>query len=137
MSIVTIIQEMMQGSAELSALLTGGIHAGIAEITRQTAPGAFDAIGEIKPCALIKTSTETKRGPYSGSVQTPVEIFVYQREGYDVIDDASAILFGLLNGAKPEAGIWRIEFDSLSANLVDSALECSLGLARFIAIRMR
>lgn len=98
----------MVADATLMAILTGGVFAygdvGIDGITRETAASAFDANGYLKTCSLVKqrgaipdrqvTDTEAQLE----SIAQVVEIYVYQRRGYDQIDLALARLFSLFYG---------------------------------------
>src|SRR5689334_2423518 len=97
---------------DLMAIITGGVYINISELSRQTAPDAFDANKEIMPAILIKEGNEIPRGPYSRSVQTPLVFYFYQRVGFDVIDAAMDIVFNLLHEERIGGGTWQILFDA-------------------------
>lgn len=145
MTVQSDIAAVLLASTPLLAVLTGGIYTqdAVEEISRQATAAAFDSTTkEIKPCALVAEGTEIRRGgiDHSGqgtSVQTPVVIYFYERSGYSNILSAMDKVFTLLNGKKIGATTWRLEYENSIKNQVDQALNCPLGIMRFMAIRMR
>lgn len=138
MSLSDDIKTALQADAPLVALLTGGIFNDVEEINRQLTPGAFDANKELKPCALIKYNTEIPlRSGYKRAVNDPFTIYFYQRQGYDVIEQAMDRTFNLLNEQKIGEGVWTLEFDIAVKQQRDLALDCPLGSLRFVAKRLR
>lgn len=137
MSLSSDLKTVLEADAALMALLTSGIFIDVEEISRQNTPGAFDANGEIQPCALLKLGVESKAGPYARSVRTPFRIYVYQRQGYDVIDPALDLMFDDLNDVKITGGVWNIEFSNTINGQRDQALDCALGSQIYNAIRLR
>jgi hypothetical protein len=138
MSLSDDIKTALQADAPLVALLTGGIHNDVEEISRVNTPGAFDVNSELKPCALIKYNTEIPlRSGYLRAVNDPVTIYFYQRDNYDVIEPAMNLAFDDLNEKKIGAGVWNIEFDIAVKQQRDVALDCPLGSLRFVAKRLR
>lgn len=136
MSISDSLKTVLQADTALMALLTGGIHNDVEEISRQNTPSAFDATTkEIKPCALIKLPTEVPAGPYVRSVRTTIVIYVYQRQGYDVIEPAMEKIFNDVNDTQIGSNVWNIEYVGAVHQQRDQALDCPLGLLRFAAIR--
>lgn len=135
MSLSASIKTALEADTALMALLTGGVFADVEEIGRQLTPAAFDASGEIQPCALIKEGTESKLRPTRRGVQTPVTIYFYQRSGYDVIDQAMTLAFDDLNEQKIGESVWNIEHDVTIRQQRDAALDCALGSLRFVAKR--
>jgi hypothetical protein len=131
------IKSALEADTALMALLTGGIHNDVEEISRQNTPGAFDANKEIKPCALIKFGTESKITSLRRGVQTPFTVYFYERQGYDAIDAAMSLVFDDLNEAKIGTNVWNIRFDIAVYQQRDQALDCALESLRFIAVRMR
>lgn len=121
--------------APLTALLTGGIHTGIEEISRQLAPAAFDSNGEIKPSLLIKLGVEIPSGPYLASVQTPVVMYFYQRQGYGTINAAMKLVFDALNETNVGTSVWNIRHSNTVYDQRDIALDCALLTLRFVAVR--
>lgn len=138
MSLSDSIKTALEAHAPLMALLTGGIYVEVEEISRQNTPDAFDATSkEIEPCALIKLGVETKAGPFSTSVRTPIRIYFYQRQGYDVIYPAMDMVFNLLNDQQIGERVWNIEFSNDIKGQRDQALDCPLGSQIWTAIRNR
>jgi len=137
MSLSDEIKTALEEDDGLMTLLTGGIFNEVEEISKQNTAAAFDANGEIKPCALIKLGVETKAGPYSRSVRTPVRIYVYQRQGYDVIYPAMDLMFDDLNDQKIGERVWNIEFSNDIKGQRDQALDCALESQVWNAIRNR
>jgi len=138
MSLSDSIKAALEADVALMALLTGGVFNDVEEISRQNTAGAFDSTTkEIKPCALIKLGVETKTGPHARSVRTPVRIYFYQRQGYDVIEPAMDLVFNLMNDAQIGVRVWNIEFSSDIKGQRDQALDCALTSQIWTAIRNR
>lgn len=138
MSLSDDVKTALEADATLMALLTGGIHNDVEEISRQNTPGAFDATTkEILPCALLKLGVENRLGPYIHSMQSPMVIYLYERQGYVTIEQAMSRIYGLLHDKKIGMRVWRVQYESSVPQARDDALSCALGSLRFIAIRSR
>ena len=139
MSLSDDVKTTMTNSAELMAVLKGGVFNDVEEISRQGTPGAFDAATkEIKPCALIKYGTEIPlTSGYANAVQTPLTIYFYERSGYVNIEAATEMTFDLINDTQIGAHVWRLEFDIAVSQQRDTSLDCALGSLRFVAKRLR
>jgi len=139
MTLADDVKTVLTNNAPLMAILTGGVYAGVEEISRQNTPGAFDHNKEIRPCALIKLGTEVpfRAAGITNAVQSPVTVYFYQRLGYAEIAEAEEIVFDLLNDAKISDGMWRMEFDIVNFNLRDTALDCAMISIRLTAKRLR
>lgn len=135
MTLSSDIKTALTANTALMALLTGGIHVDVEEISIQKTPTAFDANKEIKPCALIKFPNEVPTGPYLTSVRSAFVIYVYERSGYDVISQAIVKIFTDLNEKRIGSNVWNIEFVSTVYQQRDQALDCALGSLRFSAVR--
>jgi len=135
MSLTGDIKDLLEADTALMAILTGGVHDAV-EISRQLTPGAFDANNEIKPCALVKTGTETAVHNKISAMQTSLTIYFYQRTGYTVIDVALARVLAILN-LYHAVNIWEIEFNNEIARSTDDALASSLAVQRYDVIRKR
>lgn len=135
MSLQSDIKTALLADTALMAILTGGIHIDVEEISRQNTPTAFDTNNEIKPCALIKIPNEVPTGPYNSSVRTTFVIYVYERSGYANINSVMGYIFVDLNYAQIGMNVWNIEFVSTVYQQRDQALDCPLGSLRFSAIR--
>jgi len=138
MSLTDDLKTVLEDNDSLMALLTGAVHNDVEEISYQNTPSAFDANRELKPCALIKFGTETRlRSGILNSVQTPLTLYFYQRDDYDVIEQAMDLVFTDLNEQKIGTNVWNIEFDIAVHQQRDVALDCALGMLRFVAKRLR
>ncbi len=139
MSLSDEIKTALEADTPLAALLTGGIHNDVEEISRQGTPTAFDETTmELLPCALIKVGSESRlRSGIPNSVNTPVTIYFYQRSGYVAIEAAMNLAFTDLNEKKIGTNVWNIEFDVSVNQQRDTALDCPLGSLRFVAKRLR
>lgn len=135
MSLSSEIKTVLEANANLMALLTGGIHVDVEEISLQKTPSAFDTDKEIKPSALIKIPNEAPAGPYKTSVRTTFVIYLYQRSGYDKIAAAMVYIYSELNEKKIGTGVWNIEHVNSVHQQRDQALDCPLGSLRFMAVR--
>jgi hypothetical protein len=135
MTLGASIQTALQADSALMALLTGGIHADIEEISRYNPAAAFDSNKEIKPCALIKVPNENPTGPYLTSVRTSFVIYFYQRQGYNVIEPAMTLAFADVNEKQIGTRVWNIEYTGAVYQQRDQALDCPLGSLRFMAVR--
>lgn len=139
MSLESDFLAVMQASDVLSEFLPGGMYSAIevGEISRQFTPDVFDANKELQPCALVKVGVEIPRGPYPESVQTPVQIFFYQKYTSTDIDNAMTVAFALFNYKKIGNGTWRVEYESGAWNQADDALNAIMHVLRFNVIRLR
>lgn len=98
----------MAADSTLMALLTGGVFesgtVGRLGITRESAPGAFDANGWLRPCALVRQRGNIPDGVMrDGMAQVTstaqvVEIWLYEDAGYTAIDAAVTRLHALFEG---------------------------------------
>jgi hypothetical protein len=139
MSLSDEVKTALENNGTLMALLTGGLHNNVEEISRQNTPGAFDSTTkEIMPCALIKYGTDTRlKSGLANSVNSPLTIYFYQRQGYAVIEAAMDLVFTLMSENKIGTSVWNIEFDIAVNQQRDTALDCALGSLRFVAKRRR
>jgi hypothetical protein len=135
MTLASEIQAYLVNDEALDELLEGGVWSGIEEINRQLAPEAFDQNREILPCLLIKHGVEIPTGPYLSSVQTPVVMYFYQRQGYDVIEPAMRVVFDLLNEQTFGTAVWNIRHSNTVYDQRDIALDCALITLRMVATR--
>jgi hypothetical protein len=136
------VKAVLEDHDDLMEMITGGVYINISELSRQSAPEAFDDNKEIKPAILIKEGNEIPDGPYSRSVRTPLVFYFYQRVGYDVIDAAMNIVHDLLHEQKIGANTWQILYegrilDNRLGDIRDIALDCSMGVERFRVTRMK
>jgi hypothetical protein len=138
--IVDDVLAILQIDATLLALLPGGMY-GQTEITRQRTPEAFDANAELKPCLLVNLETETQYGPFNDSSASSsrafLQIFFYQRVGYDAITPARERVFSLLHDQKIGAGTWSVSWVNEIPNLHEPALDCDMATSRYQVVRRK
>lgn len=125
------IVDYLGADVALMGTLSGGLHEG-AQISRQLTPGAFDANGEILPCALVRDGSDAPTGPHPDGARVMVEIYFYERAGYANIQTAMQRVYQLLHRENAWIqGVWEIRHADSLRELRDDALECSLGLSRY------
>ena len=142
MSFIDDVFMVLSEDEILFGLLTGGMYSGsgedgVREISRQNTPLAFDANKKILPCFLVVSNTDLRSGPYARSIITTFSIYFYQLKGFDVIEQAMARCYDLLNEQRIGTQIWEIVFSNSVENQNDIALDCSLSTQRYVATRMR
>lgn len=112
MSAYGALQDVLAGDATLLALLPGGVYDGmeVKEITRQSTPAAYDAFGEVLPCAIIKPETQTPWGPHPDSSRLYVAIWFYAQNDYSGIDAGRQRVYTLLHRQQLSAivGIYEV-----------------------------
>lgn len=130
------VKAVLEADATLISLLTGGFYAG-GTINRQDTPAAFDGNSEILPCLLVNAGNTTPAGPFEHSAREFVDVYLYQRSGYDVIDQAIERVYVLLHRQKVGSSGWiMLHFDD-NRDQRDTALSCSLAVSRYYKHRMR
>jgi hypothetical protein len=136
MSLRDTIYTLLSSDSALAALLPGGMYNSddAEEISRAETPAAFDANGELLPCALLRMETTAPMGPYPDSARTFFVVFVYQQRGRDVIDAAMSRMFAVLHDATISGG-WVIRYADDLHDLSDPALLANFGRSRYAAIR--
>ncbi len=137
--IKTAVETASTNDTTFMALITGGVHADVREISRQSAPTAYDANGELLPCVLLKIESQT---PHPGPIRTASRLFftliAYQRGGYDAITPALDRAFALFHDKKLTAvANWNVTNTDESQELEDQALQCSMRFSRFLVIASR
>lgn len=130
------IKAYLEADMTLMALLTGGIYAGT-EITRQSTPDAFDANGEVEPCALVSAEAEDPTGPYGHSARSFVTVYLYERSGYTNIDAARARIYVLLHRDRVGTSVWDVRHVGDILDQRDPALNCAMAVTRFQVTRLR
>jgi len=139
MTLSSEVKTALETNAPLMAILTGGIHINVEEISLVNTPSAFDSTTkELKPCALIKEGVESKlTSGLANSVNSPLVIYFYERQGYTNIAAAMSLVFTQMSDAKIGTNVWQIHFDIAVNQQRDTALDCALGSLRFVAKRRR
>lgn len=137
MSLRSALLAVLTGDATLLATLTGGVY-GEAEISRQGTPDAFDASGELEPCALLAVEADDPTGPFETSSRTFVTMYFYARAGYSAIDTALDRVFALLHRQRVSGeGVWEIRHAGDVRDQRDPALDCAMSMSRYTVYRRR
>jgi len=139
-TIAQSIKSLLAADSSLTALVTGGIYAAedIGEITRQSAPAAFDANKEILPCLLIKVDGEADIPPHRTGSRMMVSIFGYQRSGHATIVAALDKVYVDLHRQKLSGQrVWEVRHANDIHDEEDQGLQCSMDVSRFEVYRLR
>lgn len=132
----TSLYQILSADATFTALMTGGIHYIVSEISLQATPSAYDANQEIQPCCLIRAETTQNIGPFRSSGRLYVVLVFYQRTGYSIIDQAAQRARALLNDQVfPAHGLVEVLHIDRVPDGEDTALNCSMYLDRYEVIR--
>ena len=125
------VYQVLAGDVALLALLPGGVWQGIGEISRQSAPAAFDANSELRPCALVKAESERDDGPARIAGAQMVAIWVYDRTSDENVEAAVARIHALLRRRQMGAGMWEANRIGATWGWRDDALAAQGGVARY------
>ena len=137
MSLRSAVLAVLTGDTTLMATLTGGVY-GETEISRQETPDAFDANGEIEPCALLTMEAEDPTGPFETSSRAFVAVYFYARSGYSAIDTALARVYALLHRQRVSGeSVWEIRHAGDVRDQRDPALDCAMSMSRYTVYRRR
>ena len=130
-SLHELVRDYLAADVELAALLTGGMYVGL-EITRQKTPAAFDANGEVKPCALVRDGSLAPVEPHPDGARAYVDIFLYQYQGIETIAQARQRIYRLLHRQKAGIlGVWEIRHANDVPVIDDPALGCNLAMSQY------
>lgn len=137
MAMLDVVVATLQGDATLMALLTGGLYDGqtVSEISRQMTPAAFDAWQEVQPCAIVKAESATPWGPLHHSGRVYFVVWLYQRGGSGVIEQARNRIYALLHRQQlsTTAGIFEIAHANDILGIDEEALSAQGQASRFVA----
>lgn len=134
------LRTLLENDAILMGILVGGVY-DRGEINRTDTPQAFNAVGEILPCALITLSARTPNiSDIPGASDQYITIYFYQQSGYSSIDAAIARVFELLDNQRLELAD-GFNYELTHANDLgdsyDDALSCSMNFSRYKAVIKR
>jgi len=138
------VQSLLAGDATLVSTLTGGVY-DRREINRTAMPGAYDARGNLEPCAVVALSTQNEIAPhpeYAGFTEEFLFVYYYEQEGnsYAAIDVAMERVRTLLHGQRVTVTlgtVFEIRHADGNSNLYDDALRAEMGYDRFVVWRKR
>ena len=136
---LTALYNVLIADSTLTGHLTGGLYMAqtVDSISRQNTPNAFDANGEILPCALLKSESATPWGPHYDSAREYVLIYFYQRFGYASIRPARQRVYELTHRTQiTPVGtdkLWRIDWANDILDSGDQALGAAMIMSRYVA----
>ncbi len=137
MSAYATILGALQGDAQLTAILTGGVYDGteVSDISRQATPAAYDEYSELKPCAIVKPETQAPAGPHPDSSRLFVTLWFYQQNGSVTIDAARARAYQLLHRATlaGSGGLWDVRHVNDLLGIEMQALGVPAIMSRYVA----
>ena len=128
------LRDILIADTALMGYLSGGLHTGL-EISRQNTPSAFNADGELRPCALLKMELESPIPPHWYSTRAMFSVMLYQRFGYSIIEYARERVYVLLHRQRFGSGMWEIHHTDDVNDTRDDAIDASLIICRFECIR--
>ena len=134
---IAVIVATLAADSALMASLPGGVHnaALVGVISRQTTPTAFDANGELRPCALVQGRTTSPAGGRIDAEITTVAIYLYQRSITTAIDAARVRIKTLLHRVRlaPPVGVgaWELSYADDALNRYDPALRAQLHVTTY------
>lgn len=133
------VVDVMKNDATLMAVLTGGVHTAV-QISRSHTPSAFDENRELLPTALVQVRGDREEYPYVTGANTTVEIYFYQRHGFESIDPALERTYQLLHYQKvgpPSARVFQVLWADDVRDQKDEALDANVSLSRYEVHRLR
>lgn len=129
------VRDTLAADGTLMALLPGGIHTGVGEISRQKTPAAFDpATGELLPCGLVANTNDAVDGPVGIAARMLVSVWLYHRTSDAVLDEAAARARALLHRAVLP-GTYETRWVFATPSFDETALEARGAVTRFEVIR--
>jgi hypothetical protein len=132
--------DVLINDVTLTNLLEGGIYdqAIHNEISKIDTPDAFDpATEELLPCALFKVSIGVPvPNVYQGATRTELEVYLYQRNQYTVVQQAASRIYQLWHDqiivpTNPDHQVWRTLFLNEVPNGKEDVLRCNVHLVRY------
>lgn len=137
MSAYDSIFAALQGDAQLSAILTGGIYDGaeVSDISRQATPAAYDEYSELKPCAILKPESQAPAGPHPDGARLFVTLWLYQQLGSVQIDAARERAYRVLHRQTLDGsgGLWDVRHVNDLLGIEMQALGVPAIMSRYVA----
>ncbi len=131
----TEIAAVMTADAPLMALLSGGVYTGAQIAPGMDAPNPFDAVGRVKPSALVRLEGAATTGPALRFERQFVLVFFYDAAGYDTITAALERTQALLHGRYVGGGAFQIWHADTVYDEYDDAILAYMHRARFDVTR--
>jgi hypothetical protein len=139
------VAALLKADGVMLAALPGGIFptddTQPSYMAREAYPAAFDTNKQIRPCLLVQDEGTFPFGGGETTVSATFRLLVWQQSGRDAIEGALRRAYGLLNGARVNAGadwVYRFEFAGDGPNVRDQGLrDAEHGWSRWQAIMVR
>lgn len=137
------VKAELEADVTLMATLTGGVY-DRRGISRTSTPDAYDARGELEPCAVVVLEAATPIGPHPDYRMERVffVVYLYEEEGnaYAGIDVAKQRVKALLHQQRvtttPDT-VWEIRHADSLGDAYDEVLKAEMSFERFFAWRQR
>lgn len=136
------VKTAIEGDGTLAGLLTGGVY-DRRGINRTATPDAYDANGELKPCAVVTVEAASPLGHREWAFeQVFVVVYLYEEEGngYAAIDQAGLRLRTLFHNetlATTDGDVHHMEHADSLVDMYDEVLKAEMGYERFVCYRRR
>jgi len=133
----TAVANVLRADATLMALLTGGVYT-VAQIAPgMDAPTPFDAVGRVRPSALVRGEVAAADGPRGRFERAFVLVFLYDYAGYETINDALERVKALLHERLLGNSGYEVRHTGDVTDQYDDALLAFMHRSRFQIMRMR
>lgn len=132
------LYDRLASDVTLINILTGGLYYRQG-ISRDKTPAAFDAFGDMKPCAVLVVTTRAPREEI-GMADQFLQTYFYQQTGYDQIDLAMERTYDLLHKqtvAASNGWCYEIEHAGDLGDSEDPVLLVPMCYSRFRAVLLR
>ena len=140
---INAVYALLNADTELLSHLPGQLWNAldVQEISRQNTPAAFNVDKEIQACALLKEESATPWGPNYNSGRIYFVLYLYQRFGYQQIDQARKRIYTILHRQQviplDGSGLYQIDHAGDVLGMEDQALTAAMQLSRFVATVQR
>ena len=135
MSIKADIAAAMTTDAILTGLLPGGVYTGPQLTPGMDAPHPFDAVGRVRPSALVRMEASATTGPANRFEHQFALVFFYDAAGYEVITAALERTQALLHGRYIGRGAFQLWQVDAVWDQYDDALAAFMHRARYDVTR--
>lgn len=133
MGLVQSVRDYLAADATLAGYLPGGLHT-TGEISRQKSPAAFDANGELQPCALVNSASDAPDGPTHYAGRLLVNVWLYHRTSDAANETAVARVKALLH-KYPLPGTYEVRWAFDTVGFEEEALTARAAVTRYEVIR--
>lgn len=133
----TAVANVLRADATLMALLTGGIYTVAQLDPGMAAPTPFDAVGRVRPSALVRGEVVAADGPRGRFERAFVLVFLYDYAGYETINDALERVKVLLHERRLSGSAYEVRHVDDVTDQYDDALLAFMHRSRFQIVQLR